>query len=66
MKYRAISEGEFEGKRQQAFGDCHNKLREWAVRVAEQTNSAVHIYKLNEELAETVVAPVAVTVQKAG
>jgi hypothetical protein len=61
MKFRAVSDTQAVQDQPgtikapvQAFGDCINRMREWAQKAADQTGMSVRIYKLNEELAETV------------
>jgi hypothetical protein len=60
MNYRAVSDTPQPDAQgivkapMQAFGDCIDKMRDWAQKAADQTGTAVRIYKLNEELADTV------------
>jgi hypothetical protein len=73
MKFRAVSDTQAVQDRPgiikapvQAFGDCINRMREWAQKAADQTGTVVHIYKLNEELAETVEPEALVAARKTG
>lgn len=53
-RYRAVLPAIGDKQAQQAFGNCLNKMREWAQKTADDTQVAVPIYEMADVLVDTV------------